>query len=53
MLNKELDNLIKILNNMGIVTKKLELQFNHIFILDTINEKIIIPSNNKIKLLSK
>lgn len=49
MLNKSVDNLIIKLNTMGIDAAKLDLKDNHIFILDSANGKIIIPSNQNVK----
>ena len=49
MLNKSIDNLISKLNTMGIESTKLDLRENHIFILDSANEKIVTPSNQNIQ----
>lgn len=51
LLNNSIDDLIIKLNENGINAIKLDLENNHIFIIDTINEKIITPVNqiNSIK----
>ena len=49
MLSKSIDNLITKLNTMGVVATKLDIKDNHIFILDSANEKIITPSNQNIQ----
>ena len=48
MLNKEIDDLIIKLEKQGIIANKLDIIYNHVFIIDSINEKIIIP-NVKLK----
>jgi hypothetical protein len=53
MLNKNIDNLIVKLNCMGIVATKLNLRNNHIFILDTLNQKLITPLIENSKKLFK
>lgn len=53
MLDKAIDKLISKLNLMGIDAEKLDLRHNHIFILDTINGKIITSSIENIKESSK
>ena len=49
ILDKSIDKLIPKLNIMGIDATKLDLQPNHIFILDTINERIVTPLTQNIK----
>ena len=49
MLNKSIDNLIQKLNIIGVVATKLDIRDNHIFILDSVSEKIITPSNQNKK----
>ena len=45
MLNKYIDDLILKLNTNGIMATKLDMIDNHIFIVDTLNEKIIKPKD--------
>ncbi|MBQ2872599.1 MAG: hypothetical protein IJE89_01205 [Bacilli bacterium] len=47
MLDKSIDELIFKLNTMGIDATKLNIQHNHIFILDSTNGSIITPTNTK------
>ena len=49
MLNKSIDNLISKLNTMGIKAIKLDLKYNHIFVVDTTDGKIITPLNEYMK----
>lgn len=48
ILNRSIDNLILKLNSIGIIANKLDLINEHVFIIDTVNERIIKP-NIKIK----
>lgn len=52
-IGKTLDYLILKLNKVGIEARKLNLQNNHIFILDVTNGKIITPSSKNIKVLTR
>ena len=49
MLNKLIDQLIIKLQNIGINAIKLDVENNHIFIVDTKNENLIVPKNNVLK----
>ena len=47
MLNKSIDELVSKLNTIGIEAIKLDLRNDHIFIIDSINDKILTSPNNK------
>lgn len=49
LLDKFIDKLISKLNIVGIDTTKLDINCNHIFILDTTNGRIITPSTENIQ----
>lgn len=53
ILSKSIDKLIVKLNTIGIEALKLELEENYIFILDTVNGKIITPAKEYIKEVAK
>ena len=45
LLNKSIDELVSKLNTIGIEAIKLDLRNDHIFIVDSENEKLLTPSN--------
>ncbi len=47
LLDKSIDNIIIKLNNIGIDATKVELQYEHVFILDSKNGNLIFPLNEK------